>query len=59
MSHPNPILFQINRLDVKLVAGWIFQQVLVRTRSGVNLDSKDAFVIILDKRCCIILYERV
>jgi hypothetical protein len=50
MSHPNPILFQISRSDVKLVAGWISHQVLVRTRSGMDMDFKDAFVIILDKR---------
>jgi hypothetical protein len=31
MSHPNPILFQINRLDVKLVTEWMIQQVFVRT----------------------------
>jgi hypothetical protein len=31
MSHPNPILFQINRMDVKLVTKWMNQQVFVRT----------------------------
>jgi hypothetical protein len=40
MSHPNPYLFQINWLDVKLVAGWIFHQMLVRTRCRMDMDSQ-------------------
>jgi hypothetical protein len=46
MSHPNPYLLQINRLDIKVVAGWIFQQELVRTRSVMIMDFKDVFVIL-------------
>jgi hypothetical protein len=34
MSHPNPYLFQINRLDGKLVAEWMIQQVLFVPTAG-------------------------
>jgi hypothetical protein len=34
MYHPNPYLFQINRLDGMLVAEWMFQQVVVRAAAG-------------------------
>jgi hypothetical protein len=36
MSHPNPYLFQINRMDVKLVAEGMIQQVFVRTVEGCD-----------------------
>jgi hypothetical protein len=59
MSHPNPYLFQINRLDIKVAAGWIFQQEPVRTRSMVTTDYKDAFILSWTRIVVLIMYERV
>jgi hypothetical protein len=44
MSHPNPYLFQINRLDGKLVAEWMLRQVIVRTRSRMLRIFKDVII---------------
>jgi hypothetical protein len=46
MSHPNPYLFQINRLDGKLVAEWMFQQVIVHTAAGCHGFARTYFIIL-------------
>jgi hypothetical protein len=58
MCHPNPYLFQIKRLDCMLVAKWIFQQAIVRTRCRMSEISRMYFLhfgLVVEYIC---LYER-